>query len=212
MIQAQRETRNRIPPLDAGDRMTRHEFHRRFTMHPEIRKAELIEGVVYVPSPIRFEQHGEQANNMGTWLGVYKARHPNEVRSSNETTVQLDLDNEPMPDLCLLRVGGNASIQDGYIVGPPELVIEISASSASYDLHDKKNAYRRNGVQEYIVWRVFDEAIDWWELRAGEYVPLEPDASGVIESRTFPGLRLDVPAMLADNLAKALAVLETPGA
>ena len=97
--------------------------------------------------------------------------------------------------------------EDGYIVGPPHLIVEIAASSVSYDLHEKKEAYRRNGVPEYVVWRVLDEAIDWFRLRDGQYVLIEPDADALIESDQFPGLRLHVPSMLAGDLAAVLARL-----
>ncbi|MEB3343019.1 Uma2 family endonuclease [Okeania sp.] len=46
--------------------------------------------------------------------------------------------------------------KDGYVEGAPELIVEISASSASIDLHDKLKAYRSNQVQEYLVWRFYD--------------------------------------------------------
>lgn len=211
MIRARPPAPAQVPPLESGDRMTRHAFHRRFEMHPEIKKAELIEGVVYVPSPVRGKYHGRPASRMSHWLNTYRLAHAAEVETVLDSTLFLDEDNEPMPDLAMFRLGGSAGYDDGgWVVGAPDLVVEISASSASYDLHDKKNAYRRNGVQEYIVWRVFDDAIDWWELRAGDYVPLEPDANGVVESRAFPGLRLDVPAMLADDLARVLAALDAP--
>lgn len=132
------------------------------------------------------------------------------MRRATEATVILDLDNEPQPDLCLWQVDGNVRInEDGYIEGPPKLIVEVAASSASYDLHAKKNAYRRNGVREYLVWRVYDEEIDWWELVDGEYQPLPHSEDGLIESRVFPGLRLDVPAMLAGDLARVLAALES---
>lgn len=55
------------------------------------------------------------------------------------------------------------------IEGPPELIGGIAASSASYDLYDKLNVYRRNGVQEYIVWRVYEEGLDWFQLKEGAY-------------------------------------------
>ena len=87
-------------------------------------------------------------------------------------------------------------------------MVEVAASSASYDLYEKKEAYRRNGVQEYVVWRVIDRVIDWFELRDGVYVPRERRApTGIIESARFPGLRLHVPSMLAGDAAGVLAAL-----
>lgn len=191
--------------------MTRAEFHRRYALHPEIKSAELIEGVVYVASPLRARDHGFQDASVAGWLAGYWANQPG-VRCASNSTVVLDADNEVQPDVVLLRESDGSSrlTADGYIQGPPELVVEISASSTSQDLHQKKNAYRRNGVQEYIVWRVLDGAIDWFALHDGQYVALAPGDNGVIESAVFPGLRLDVAAMLAGDLARVLAVQSAP--
>ena len=41
-------------PLENGDRLTRAEFERRYAAMPRLKKAELIEGIVYVPSPVRY--------------------------------------------------------------------------------------------------------------------------------------------------------------
>jgi Uma2 family endonuclease len=176
---------------------------------PETVQAELVEGVVYVSSPLRADDHGEQHADTVGWMTLYRAATPG-VRVTDNSTLFLDLDNEVQPDV-MMRVtpdaGGTSRLrEDGYVEGPPELIVEIAASSASYDLHDKRNAYRRNGVQEYIVWRVLDGAIDWWELVEGQYVPLPADEAGVICSHVFPGLCLDVAAMLAADLARVMAV------
>jgi Uma2 family endonuclease len=124
---------------------------------PQIKKAELIEGVVYVPSPLRFEKHAKPHACMIGWLALYSAATAG-VDLADSATVRLDWDNEPQPD-ALLRIatGGQSRISgDDYVEGAPELIAEIASSSASYDLHDKLTAYRRNGVQEYIVWQVCD--------------------------------------------------------
>jgi Uma2 family endonuclease len=125
----------------------------------------------------------------------------------DNATVRLDMDNEVQPDALLrLKQGDTSRIsEDGYVEGAPELVVEIAGSSAAYDLHDKLRVYRRNGVQEYIVWQVCEGQIDWFELREGEYVPLAADESGTLNSRAFPGLRLAAPAMLQGDLAAVLA-------
>lgn len=200
-----------IPPLENGDYLTRDEFERRYNAMPESIKAELIEGRVYMTSPVRCKSYGRPDNKMNTWLGVYSASTPG-VFASNNTTVRLDQPNEPQPDvfLCVEKdAGGQATIdEDDYLEGAPELVVEIAASSATHDLRDKKEAYRRNGVQEYIVWSVYNWRVHWFRLEAGQYVSLNPDEDGVIRSRTFPGLWLDVEALLKDDMAKVLAVLQ----
>ncbi len=199
------------PILESGDRLTRAEFHRHYCARPDINKAELVEGVVYVASPVRLSAHGEPHASVVLWLGTYRARHPS-LRLGGNATVLLDADNEVQPDafLCREEPGGPRVTEEDYIEGGPQLVVEIAASSASYDLHDKMRAYRRNGVREYIVWRVLDESIDWFRLRAGDYVRVQPDVRGVIASDAFPGLRLNVPKLVGGDLAGVLAELEAP--
>ncbi|MDB9515355.1 Uma2 family endonuclease [Roseofilum reptotaenium CS-1145] len=198
-----------IPPLANGDRLTRLEFERRYFNMPKLKKAELIKGVVYMASPLRFTPHAEPHGWLITWLGVYSAAKP-DVQMGIEPTVRLDMDNELQPDGVLLirpECGGQATLsEDGYLEGPPELVVEVAASSAAIDLGNKKRAYRRNGIQEYIVWQVFDRRIDWFRLEDGDYVNLEPDETGVICSRSFPDLSLDVGAMIEGNMAQVLTM------
>ena len=202
---------DRIPPLESGDRLTRHEFQRRYIAMPHIKKAELIEGVVYLASPVRFRSHGEPHGHLITWLGIYQVPTLG-LELGNNPTVRLDLDNELQPDAVLLideRLGGQAHISDDdYIEGAPELVVEVAASSAANDLHDKKRAYRRNGVQEYIVWQTLENQLDWFSLQNGEYVPLEADPNNVIKSRVFPGLWLATRALLAGDMTKVVEVLQ----
>lgn len=198
-----------IVVLESGDRMSQPEFHRRYCAS-KVTRAELIEGVVYVSSPQRSKYHGRQENELGAWVGVYRARRA-DVSAAHNSTLILDADNEVQPDVTVWREGGGAyEDADGYIRGAPELVIEIAASSRSIDLGDKMRAYRRNGVREYIVWRVLDGELDWFLLRDAEYARLAPDAEGVIESEAFPGLRLPVAALLAGDLAAVLAALPAP--
>lgn len=197
-----------LPTLESGDHLSRQEFHRRYCERPDIGKAELVEGVVYLPSPVS-AYHAEPDNVMGTWLGSYRARHP-DVRAANNLTVKLDDRNEVQPDGVLWREmpGGPRLSPAGYLQGAPQLVVEVAASSVSYDLHEKKHAYERNGVGEYLVWRVFDERLDWFRLIEGRYEVVEPDASGIIVSREFPGLRLHVAKLLAGDIAGVLAELD----
>jgi Uma2 family endonuclease len=203
--------RRAIPPLQSGDRLTRAEFERRYAATPEKFKAELIEQVVYVgPSSVPVSHAGPHAQIIG-WLGLYKW-HTDGVDGGDNATIRLDTDNMPQPD-ALLRIrsefGGQSKISsDDFIEGAPELVAEIAASSSSYDLHQKLNVYRRNGVREYVVWRTWDAAIDWFALREGEYVRRQPDERGCIKSDVFPGLWLDVPAMLRGDGPQVMRVLQ----
>ncbi|HZY40708.1 MAG TPA: Uma2 family endonuclease [Anaerolineae bacterium] len=199
--------------LDNGDHLTRVEFERRYQALPGVKKAELIEGVVHRPSPVHHMSHSKPHGMIMGWIATYCAATPG-VDWGDNGTVRLDADNEVQPD-ALLRiepaVGGHSRVTpDDYIEGAPELIVEVAYSSASYDLHDKLKVYRRNGVQEYMVWQVQDAAVDWFELKEGVYTQLPLDERGVIHSQVFPGLNLHVDKLLDGDLAGVLAELQ-PG-
>ncbi|MBW4562732.1 MAG: Uma2 family endonuclease [Mojavia pulchra JT2-VF2] len=200
-----------LPPLQSGDRLTRPEFERRYAAAPHIKKAELIEGIVYVASPLRHEQHGKPHSRMITWLGVYQSLTPG-IDLSDAPTVRLDLDNEPQPDAVLFvetAAGGQTKLSsDGYIEGAPELIVEIAASSAAIDRGSKKQVYRRNGVLEYIIWQSYENQIEWFYLSDGDYQLLSPGEDGIIRSQVFPGLWLAVEALLDNQMVRVLQVLQ----
>ena len=197
------------PPLKHGEKLTRDEFERRYEAMPHLKKAELIEGVVYMPSPARTDIHSEPHARIMTWLGVYWTATPG-VQCADNATVHLDPDNEAQPDALLrIEAGGTSHLNDkGYIEGAPELIVEIAGTSADYDLHEKLESYLRNGVTEYIVWQTQEGRLDWFHLVNAEYVPMVPDADGLIESQIFPGLRLAVNALMGGDLATVLSELQ----
>ncbi len=199
-----------LPLLETGDHLTRHEFERLYNLTPEKVKAELIEGVVYMASPVRHKHHGKPHRQITTLLGNYCDATPGTDCSDN-ATLRLDADNVPQPDVQLFieeSAGGNVrSTEDDLLEGSPELIVEVAGSSAAIDLHRKLHVYRRNGTQEYIVWRRKENELDWFQLQEGQYVRLQPDAKGVIRSRVFPGLHLNVPALLAGEMKKVQAAL-----
>jgi Uma2 family endonuclease len=200
-----------LPRLQNGDRLTRIEYEQRYAAMPNLKNAQLIEGVVYMPSPVTHTYHGAPHFDLITWLGLYRIGTPG-VRGGDNSTLRLDLDNAPQPDAYLIVLpshGGQARIDgEGYIVGAPELVAEVSASSVSLDLHDKLNAYRRNGVREYVVWRVLDQTIDWFILRDGRYELLAMNATGHYCSEVLPGLWLEPTALINENMPAVFQVAQ----
>jgi Uma2 family endonuclease len=200
-----------IPPLENGDRLTRAEFERRYDAMPDLKKAELIEGEVYMPSPIRHGRHSHPHTRVVAWLANYETDTPG-VEAGDNGSIRLDLDNEPQPDAYLIirhEHGGQARIsEDDYIEGAPELVAEVASSSASYDLGKKLNVYRRNGVREYVVWRVLDRQIDWFVNREGRFEPMPPAADGIVRSTVFPGLWLDPAALVGGDLTTVFQILQ----
>jgi Uma2 family endonuclease len=199
-----------IPPLEPGDHLTAAEFLRRYEAMPHVKKAELIQGIVYMAPPVRIDFHAEPDNLIQTWLGTY-AIATRGVKAAGNGTVRLGPDDVPQPD-GLLRIlpknGGRSRLDShGLLDGPPELAVEIAATSASFDTREKRDTYRRSGVQEYVVWRTRDDAVDWWVLEEDEYRALPPGADGILRSRVFPGLWLDVEALLNDEGERLMAVL-----
>jgi Uma2 family endonuclease len=199
-----------VYPLQNGDHLTVEEFIERYDATVGIKKAELIDGKVYVAPPVSHAEHSVPHANVLTLLSIYRAYTPGTTGGDNGS-VRLEKKNMPQPDVYLFVLpsyGGQASIgDDGYVAGAPDLIAEIAASSASFDLHEKLDLYARTGVREYIVWRTLDAAIDYLILRDGKYVPLSA-ADGAFKSEAFPGLWIDSVALLAGDLAKALATAQ----
>ena len=190
-----------LPELQNGDHLSASEFLRRYHAMPEVKKAELVQGTVYMASPVRIDQHGAPDSHAQGWLWNYAARTPG-VESATNATTKLGPRDVPQPDGLLRYLpenGGQSTVVDGYLVGAPELVFEVSGSSASLDSHAKKEAYLQAGVREYLVWRTQTGEIDWWVREEDDYVLLEPDEDGISRSRIFPGLWLDAAAMIAEN-------------
>src|SRR6185503_5863036 len=195
----------RHPPLQNGDRLSRDEFERRYDAMPELKKAELIDGVVHLPSPVKHRQHGRPHARLMGWLFTYHTRTPG-TDLGCDSSVRLGRRNEPQPDACLFILpdhSGTARISaDDFLEGSPEFVAEVAASSASYDLHSKLAVYLRNGVREYLVWRVFDRKVDWFARKRGRYQPIPAGRTGILKSLVFPGLWLDPAAMVQGDKAK----------
>ncbi len=195
--------------LENGDRLSRQEFERRYDAIPELKKAELIEGVVHVAAALRYRSHGQPRAHIMAWLGLYAALTPG-VELADNTTVRFDERNAPQPDALLrLEKGGRSQVsQDDYIEGAPELIVEIAASTASYDLYEKLDVYYRNQVQEYLVWRVMDNELDWFRWRDGQYVKSGVSEEDCRQSQVFPGLWLDVAALLGGDLGSVVAMVQ----
>ena len=203
---------SRIPPLEQGDRLTRSEFLRRYAAMPPKVKAERIEGIVHMPAAaVSAQFHGEHHAKVLAWLVVYQSVTPGVVAADN-STVALDIDNDPQPDACMRILPSHGGVTklnaEGYIEGAPELIVEVAASTLSFDLGAKLNAYRRNGVREYIVLRTYDGDLDWFVLRDGQYVRLSPDDQGIYHSEIFPGLWLSAGSLMAGRMAEVLAALQ----
>lgn len=205
----------RPPLLYAGMRLDRAEFYRRIERLEgeglRTRGIERLEGVVYMPAAIRIEQHGEPQAFIVAWLALYAAATP-EVQCSGNATARIDDDNDPEGD-ALLRIrsefGGQSTTDlQGYIEGAPELLVEIAGSTSAQDLQLKFDIYRRSGVREYLVWETIADELYWFVLREGDYHRLQPDATGLIHSPTFPGLWLDVAALLKGELTSVLSAVQ----
>jgi Uma2 family endonuclease len=198
-----------LPPLENGDMLTLTEFLRRYEDMPGVKKAQLIEGVVHMPSPVRVA-HSRPDGILQGWMYAYAAEHDLELLPN--ATLLLDTENAFQPDAILCsppRKGGRVWLNTkGYLCGSPEFVVEIASSTASIDLRDKLRVYRRLEVQEYIVWRTEDAEIDWFVLEEGQYIKMKPDRHGKLRSRVFPGLVLDLAAALACDKSKVLAALK----
>jgi Uma2 family endonuclease len=209
-----------VPPLVAGDYLSRDEFLRRWEAMPDIKRAELIDGVVYMPSPLLIEGglfmaspvkagHGDMDHHVSTWLGNYEAATPG-CRGSSSATWLMGERSAPQPDdsmRILPEYGGQSRLEGEYLAGGPELLAEVSLSSTAYDLHQKLEVYERAGVIEYLAILLREQQVRWHRLIDGVFQLVPSPADGIYRSHVFPGLWLDSAALLAGNLTRVLAVL-----
>lgn len=198
-----------VPPLEMGDHLDQPTFHARYEAMPKGFRAELIGGMVYVPSPLR-QPHGRTHAHVTAWLTIYHSRVPGATAADNSTNI-LGPDSEPQPDVLMTLEGGRTRVNAaGYLEGPPEFIAEVASSTAAYDLHAKRMDYERYGVGEYLVVLTEESRIVWF-IREGApsaaYSELKPDSDGIYRSPSMPGLWLDAAALLRYDVARVLEVL-----
>lgn len=202
-------TEDELPPLRAGDHLDQQTFHRRYEAMPPKFRAELVKGVVIVPSPLGCP-HGQIQARALTWLGTYSLSTPGTNVFDNTTTI-LDDDNEFQPDgqlVILPEYGGQGARVEKYVEGAPQLIVEVAATSEAYDLYEKFEVYQQTGVQEYVVFLAREQQVRWFASTDGKFQPLAADAAGVIRSNMFPGLWLDTTALFSENPANLLTTLQ----
>ena len=209
MCTIDRPDRLSLPPLVSGQRLDRATFHARYEAMPPDERAELVDGVVSMASPLSC-RHGDFDQLIAGWIFYYQAFTPGTGGASNATTIFDDY-GEHQPDQSLWIVeacGGQARLVDGFIEGPPELIVEVGHSSRDHDLGPKRADYQRAGVAEYLFVGVDPEEIRWFALRDGRYAELGPGADGLIRSGVFPGLWLDPRALFARDRRALLSALD----
>ena len=199
------------PELDQhcqGDNLTRQEFIRIWEHLPNLKQAELINGVVYMPSPVGLP-HGIVTSQISFWLSTYGMATPFCQNASNVTWFMQDSAPQPNEFLRLLpEVGGQSKSGDKFPTGPPELAAGVASSSVAYDLHQKLNLYREAGVQEYLVVVIRKPALHWFQRVGTNYERMNPDDAGIIRSQVFPGLWLNSVALLNDDRQSVMATLQ----
>jgi hypothetical protein len=199
----------KVPPLENGDHLDQRTFHERYLAMPDDFRAELVEGMVLVSSPVKLP-HGTYHTALMGWMFLYKASTPGTGAADNATAILGD-ESEPQPDgslFILPECGGQCRIVDGYLTGAPELLGEVASASEATDLHGKYRDYERAGTLEYLVILVREQAVRWFVRQGGRFEPLMPDDAGVFRSRVFPGLWLDSGALFRDDDASLIATLQ----
>lgn len=194
--------------LITGQQMDRTEFIRRWEALPDIKNAELIEGIVYVSSPVSLE-HGDLTARVSGIFSTYKYATPGCQVSDNATWYMLD--NAPQPDVHLRirpECGGQSTEERNKLFGAPELAVEVSFTSTEIDFGPKLALYQRAGVQEYVTIETLNRRLIWRMLVEGSYSTLASDPDGIIRSRVFPGLWLHVDGFWKDDGALLFPTLQ----
>ncbi len=191
-----------LPPLEQGQHLDRETFHERYCAMPPGTHAELIQGKVYMPSPL-YSPHSLSDGTLVVWLGLYVAATPG-TRPLPGISTCLGEDGEVQPDQTLViepaRGGQVREDERKRLAVPPELVVEVASSSESYDLHEKYDMYERSQVREYLVVLVLEKAVRWFTRTEAGFTELQPEPDGLLRSRVFPGLWLDPDALIRHDI------------
>lgn len=197
-----------LPPLSAGQRLDPDTFHDRYEAMPPGTRAELIDGIVHMPSPLGSD-HSDMQFIAIAWLGCYQAAIPG-VRGTDNASLRLGGSSEVQPDATLhirAECGGQSRRERRYSSGPPELVVEVSATTLATDLGVKRELYGRSGVREYLIVATEPGRVFWHARRDDQWIEVPPDPDGLHRSEAFPGLWLDPSALLADDIRGVLDAL-----
>lgn len=199
----------KLPPaLREGDRISREEFLWRWEAEPDLKRAELIDGTVHMPSPVS-RLHSRFTRMLIGWISIYSAGTPGTDCGNDSTWLMLQSAPQPDVDLCLLpEYGGNSREAGAYISGAPELAVEVCASSASYDLGPKLDLYRRAGVREYLTVLLAEQQVIWRSFDSPDTETIAPNDAGILCSAVFPGLWLDGEALLRGDQTAVFAVAQ----
>jgi hypothetical protein len=198
---------NGVPLLVNGDRMKQAEFHRRYLAYPDDTKFELIGGIVYMTSPLRW-RHGNYSQQVSLVFGLYEAATAG-VEGGDNATIILGEESEPQPDIALRilpEYGGQSHLEDEYVRGAPELLTEIAYSSRAIDLNQKREDYERAGVLEYLVLSIEDQELYWFHFPSAKMI--RPNRQGVSRSLVFPGLWIENQSLLSRNSARQIEVVQ----
>lgn len=204
-----KEHLKRIPPLENGDRLDQKTFHARYLAMRDGVRAELIGGIVFMPSPQKIP-HGQYHMDLLGWLNEYRMSTPGTEALVNSTTI-LGPKGEPQPDGCLFILpecgGQTRKDEEEYLVGAPELIAEIGWSTESIDLNAKKRDYEKAGVREYVVVALRMKKVFWFIRRRGKFAALKLGLDGIYRSQVFRGLWLDAAAFIRRDMKRVLAVV-----
>ena len=184
------------PPLCEGEQLTRGEFMRRWEAMPDLKFAELIDGIVHMPSPLA-DIHSDFQIRISVWLAQYAMATVGCAVRANGTCL-MSKRNVPQPDLALkilAEYGGQSWMEGEYPGGAPELIVEISHTTGARDSGVKQRLYERSGVLEYLIVKSKKRQLVWHELVEGKYREIQPGADGLFRSRVFPGLWLNAEAL-----------------
>jgi Uma2 family endonuclease len=199
----------KIASLIEGQRLDQAQFHDRYELMPPGTRAELINGVVSMPSPVGPE-HGRAHVPALVWLSYYHENTAGVDVLDNTSTV-MGAQSEPQPD-ALLRIlpeyGGRTQTDRRFVRGVPELVVEVAHTSRYTDLGPKLEDYERAGVREYLVRALEPDDVQWFVLRDGRFALLASGQDGIYRSEVFPGLWLDPDALIAGDTRRLRAVVD----
>lgn len=105
------------------------------------------------------------------------------------------------PDILIMLKAGFGKLTDTHIIGPPDLVIEVSSpGTIGYERREKQDAYARGEVPEYWIVNPEAKAVEVLVLEANGYRSLSVfRKQTILPSRVVPEFAIPVEQFFKDD-------------
>lgn len=176
-------------PIRLEQRAGPHSFEEFCRIVREDQKADLINGVIYMPSPENTDD-----NELFIWLvtlmNLFVRRKKLGQIYGSRVAFRLAEKHGPEPDIAFVRTENMERVTRGGVEGPADLAIEIvSPDSVERDYYLKRELYELYRIPEYWIIDEMDQTVTLLRLKQAKYREVRPQ-KGEMHSQVLTGFWL----------------------